>query len=245
MNWDFPFWVAHRGAGKLAPENTLAAFRLGSQHGYRAFECDVKLSADGQLFLLHDSTLTRTTGYRGPDPLASAHTWAVLSKLDAGAWHSRAYAGEPMPTLEAIARCCQHNGARLNIEVKPSPGREAETGQAVAKACRELWRGRTDWPLLSSFQTQALAAAQEQAPEVPRGLLVDVWRDQVWDDTQQLGCSALVLNYSLWDAPRVQTAHETGLRALSYTVNDEWAAQHLVGLGTDGIITDRVDLFAP
>ena len=54
-------WIAHRGAGKLAPENTLAAFRLGASHGYRAFECDVKLSADGVPFLLHDATLDRTT----------------------------------------------------------------------------------------------------------------------------------------------------------------------------------------
>jgi glycerophosphoryl diester phosphodiesterase len=60
-HWPYPTWVAHRGAGKLAPENTLAAFRLGAFHGYRMFECDVKLSADGTPFLLHDDTLERTT----------------------------------------------------------------------------------------------------------------------------------------------------------------------------------------
>ena len=60
--WPYPLWIAHRGAGKLAPENTLAAFRLGARHGYRAFECDVKLSADGVPFLLHDDTLERTSG---------------------------------------------------------------------------------------------------------------------------------------------------------------------------------------
>ena len=59
--WPYPRWIAHRGAGKLAPENTLAAFRLGAAHGFCAFECDVKLSADGLPFLLHDSTLDRTT----------------------------------------------------------------------------------------------------------------------------------------------------------------------------------------
>ena len=57
--WPYPRWVAHRGAGKLAPENTLAAFRLGASHGYRMFECDAKLSADGVVFLMHDATLTR------------------------------------------------------------------------------------------------------------------------------------------------------------------------------------------
>lgn len=64
-SWPYPHWIAHRGAGKLAPENTLAAFRLGAQHGYRMFECDAKLSADGVPFLLHDATLERTTNGRG------------------------------------------------------------------------------------------------------------------------------------------------------------------------------------
>ncbi|HQC99297.1 MAG TPA: glycerophosphodiester phosphodiesterase family protein, partial [Aquabacterium sp.] len=63
--WPYPFWIAHRGAGRLAPENTLAAFRLGARHGYRMFECDAKLSADGVVFLLHDSTLERTTSGQG------------------------------------------------------------------------------------------------------------------------------------------------------------------------------------
>ena len=63
--WPYPRWIAHRGAGKLAPENTLAAFRLGAAHGFRAFECDVKLSADGVPFLLHDAELDRTTSGHG------------------------------------------------------------------------------------------------------------------------------------------------------------------------------------
>src|SRR6185295_18645136 len=85
--WPFPLWIAHRGAGKLAPENTLAAFRLGASHGHTAFECDVKLSADGVLFLLHDDTLDRTTSGRGA---AGPRPWAELSRLDAGSWHSAA-----------------------------------------------------------------------------------------------------------------------------------------------------------
>ena len=63
--WPYPRWIAHRGAGKLAPENTLAAFRLGAEHGFRMFECDAKLSADGVPFLLHDATLERTSNGRG------------------------------------------------------------------------------------------------------------------------------------------------------------------------------------
>ena len=97
-DWPYPLWIAHRGAGILAPENTLAAFRVGASFGYRAFECDVKLSADGVPFLLHDDTLERTTPASGT---AGARPWAELARLDAGAWHSRTYAGEPLPSLAA------------------------------------------------------------------------------------------------------------------------------------------------
>ncbi len=130
--WPLPLWIAHRGAGRRAPENTLAAFRLGAAHGYRAFECDVKLSADGVPFLLHDSTLERTTNGRG---VAGERPWAELSRLDAGGWHSRAYAGEPMPSLDAIARYVQRNDFALNVEIKPTPETEHETGLAVGRAC--------------------------------------------------------------------------------------------------------------
>jgi glycerophosphoryl diester phosphodiesterase len=85
-DWPYPLWIAHRGAGKLAPENTLAAFRVGASHGYRGFECDVKLSADGVPFLLHDDTLDRTSS---GDGVAGTRAWSDLARLDAGGWHSR------------------------------------------------------------------------------------------------------------------------------------------------------------
>ena len=116
--WPFPLWIAHRGAGKLAPENTLAAFRLGASHGHTAFECDVKLSADGVPFLLHDDTLERTTNGQG---VAGERSWAELSRLDAGSWHSAAFAGEPIASFEAIAAFCCANahGARPRDQAEP------------------------------------------------------------------------------------------------------------------------------
>src|SRR6218665_2167627 len=100
--WPSPRWIAHRGAGLLAPENPLAAFRLGARHGYRMFECDAKLSRDGVPFLLHDTTLERTTNSvqalgQGASRTGGDHRWSALSRLDAGAWHSPGYAGEPLP----------------------------------------------------------------------------------------------------------------------------------------------------
>ena len=241
-HWPYPRWIAHRGAGKLAPENTLAAFRLGAAHGYRMFECDAKLSADGVVFLMHDATLERTTNGRGT---GGEQPWPALSQLDAGGWHSRTYAGEPLPILEALARFCLANRYLLNIEIKPTPGTEAATGQAVARLAARLWANADAPPLLTSFQPEALAAAQQAAPELPRGLLVDTLWNGWFEKAQELGCVAVVANYALWDAATVARVHGAGLKCLSYTVNDDWAAQHLLALGTDGIITDRVDLFSP
>ena len=248
--WPYPRWIAHRGAGKLAPENTLAAFRLGAEHGYRMFECDVKLSRDGVPFLLHDATLARTTNAAqvlDPDasPTGCDHTWAALARLDAGGWHSRRYAGEPLPTLENIAHFCLANGYLLNIEIKPTPGQEDATGRVVGEHAARLWQGQAVPPLLSSFQPEALAGARATAPHLPRALLLDTLSEGWFDTARKLGCVAIVCHHALWDAPLVQRVHAQGWRALSYTVNDEWAAQRLIALGTDGIITDRVDLFSP
>lgn len=241
-DWPYPRWIAHRGAGKLAPENTLAAFRLGAQLGWRMYECDAKLSADGVVFLLHDATLERTTNGQGT---AGSQPWHALSQLDAGSWHSRQYAGEPLPTLQALARHCLAHGHALNIEIKPTPGTEAATGAAVAQEAARLWVGQAVPPLLTSFSPEALAAAREAAPQLPRGLLLEHWQGDPVARAQTLGSVAVVAHYGLWDRARVTQVHAAGMRALSYTVNDAWLAPHLWQLGTDGIITDRVDQFSP
>ena len=240
--WPYPRWIAHRGAGRLAPENTLTAFRLGASHGYRMFECDAKLSADGVVFLLHDATLERTTNGRG---VAGELNWQQLSHLDAGSWLARGYAGEPLATLSGLSRYCLANGYHLNIEIKPTPGTDRHTGEMVAREAAALWHDAPVPPLLTSFRTDALAGARETAPQLPRGLLIDSWREDVVATAVELGCVALVCNYALWDASRVAQARAAGLRTLSYTVNDASVAAHVLGLGTDGVITDRVDWFAP
>ena len=248
--WPYPRWVAHRGAGKLAPENTLAAFRLGASHGYRMFECDVKLSADEVPFLLHDDTLPRTTNAReklgaGNSAVAGEHPWQALSQLDAGSWHSAPFAGEPLPSFEAIARYCLANGFFLNIEIKPTPGTATRTGQVVARHAARLWQGAATPPLLTSFQPEALQGAALAEPELPRGLLLnELWTG--WLETAlALGCVAVVAQHGLWDKSSVTQAKSAGLRLLSYTVNDESLAKRLLDLGLDGIITDRVDAFSP
>ena len=238
--WPYPFWIAHRGAGKLAPENTLAAFQLGARHGYRAFECDVKLSRDDVPFLLHDADLLRTAGVPG---IAGERSWCELSRLDAGRWHSPAYAGEPLPSLQTIAHFCLGGGHALNIEIKPTPGQEARTGEVVALAAEKLWQNQAPPPLLSSFKPEALAAAQRSAPRLPRALLLDRLPDDWLDTAQRLGCVAIVAHHPLFDQAVMDRLRDAGLRALAYTVNDPGVAARLQSLGLDGLITDAIDRF--
>jgi len=240
--WPYPLWIAHRGAGKLAPENTLAAFRVGASHGYRAFECDVKLSADGVPFLLHDATLERTSSGRGT---ASLLSWSDLSRLDAGGWHSRAFTGEALPSLDGIAAYCIRNGFALNIEIKPTPGDELATGTKVATEVARLWAGQAVPPLLSSFEPEALRAARDADARWPRALLLDELRDGWFDEAASLGCVAVVTNHRVMDTATITRLHDAGLRALVYTVNDAETAERLLAIGIDGIITDAVDRFSP
>ena len=256
-DWPYPRWIAHRGAGTLAPENTLAAFRLGASCGYRMFECDVKLSRDGVPFLLHDDTLTRTAHplssppnpYSQASAVAGDYPWHTLAQLDAGGWHSSAYAAEPLPTLAQIARFCISNGYLLNIEIKPTVGTERRTGEVVAQHAARLWQGEAVPPLLTSFEIAALEGALATQPELPRGLLIHALEGQSWAQwlghATRLQCQAIVCKHELWSAESVALAKTAGVRLLSYTVNDGLEAQRLLDLGTDGLITDRVDYFNP
>jgi glycerophosphoryl diester phosphodiesterase len=242
-SWPYPRWIAHRGAGTQAPENTLAAFRLGMDRGYRMVECDVQLSADGLPFLLHDATLDRTTNGHGP---AHDRRWAELQALDAGAWHSPAPRGERLPDLDEVARFCHTQGCAINLELKPAPGTETQTGQAVAQRVRALWAGQAGPPpLLTSFQPAALEAARQAAPELPRGLLLDRWWPGAWDTASGLEVACVVAQHSLWSADAVAQVHNWGWRALAYTVNDPEVAWALQAWGVDGLITDRIDTLGP
>ena len=236
--WPYPRLIAHRGAGKVAPENTLTAMRVGYAHGYRMVEFDVKLAADNVSFLLHDATLERTTSGRGR---ADALLWRELSRLDAGGWHSAKYAGEPLPTLASIGRWARAHGVACNIEIKPTPGRERETGAAVAMDAATLWRDADVPPLLSSFSEAALEAARDAVAVLPRALLLDALPADWQNRLARLECVALVADHEVLTAEVVKTARAKGFRVLCYTPNEAARIDTLAGWNVDGIITDAVD----
>ena len=241
--WPYPKLIAHRGAGKYAPENTLASVRLGAQHGFLMMEYDVKLSRDGVAILLHDDTVDRTSNGIGA---AADKTFADLAAVDFGAWHSRDYAGEPIATLHSIAAYTLANGIRSNIEIKPHTGLEAETGKEVARLARQLWAGADLPPLLSSFSEAALEAARVAAPELPRALLIakDVptdWRARV----ERLDCIGLNLNHRYTTRPLVDDIIDAGYTLAIWTVNDTRRAKELLDWGCNAIVTDEIMSISP
>ncbi|TDV24022.1 glycerophosphoryl diester phosphodiesterase [Paraburkholderia caballeronis] len=236
--WPYPRVVAHRGGGTLAPENTLAGIRLGAQLGMKMVEFDAKLSADDVVFLLHDDTVDRTSNGQGA---AARMDYASIARLDAGSWFDVGFEREIMPTLDQVASACLALGVAANIEIKPSPGRETLTGRVVAQQAASLWQRGEPAPLLSSFSHQALAAARDAAPALPRGLLFGAlppdWREQ----TESLDCVSLHVDHRALDEARVAGIKAAGLRILVYTVNELERARQLAAWGVDSICTDRID----
>ena len=239
--WPYPRLVAHRGGGKLAPENTLAAIRLGHSLGYRSVEFDVKLSRDGVAILLHDATLERTTNGKGD---AGSCEWELLAELDAGGWHSEAFKGEPLARFDAAAKLLKSLGMNANIEIKPSPGRDEETGALVAALTAEFWKGAKTPPLLSSFSYVALESAQRMAPELPRGWLTPEVKEVDWLALERLEAVSLHTNHQKLVRDHVARLHDLGVRAMVYTVNDVERAEELFSWGVDGMFTDNLEEFA-
>ena len=239
FQWRYPRIIAHRG-GALGPENTLAAMNISAELGHKMIECDVKASKDGVLFLLHDDTLERTTNGRG---IAGDLCWQALSALDAGHYYHEAFAGERLPTLEDVAAHCIANDVAINIEIKPSPGHDVETGRMAALAAQALWASSEVPPLLSSFSLESLAAAHDAVPDLPRGLLLDAWDDRCLDWAKELQCVSLHVNHLALNQHSVERIKAEGLYILAYTVNSAERAHRLMAWGVDCVCTDRIDRF--
>lgn len=250
--WPYPKIVAHRGGGKLAPENTLAAMRCGLAHGFHAVEFDVVLARDGVPVLMHDPHLGRTVAGQGA---VANFTALELARMDAGSWFGTAFAGEPIAAYADIFAFCKSNRIWMNVEIKPTPGTDAATGRAVAAMTQQLLAigqpGQTDadtpgrLPLLSSFSFDALVAARDTAPEIPRAYLVDVipedWRERL----ELLGASALHTNQKNLTPSHARAIKDAGYGSFCYTVNDPRRARELFSWGVDAFCTDRIDVIGP
>lgn len=229
-----PRWIAHRGGGALAPENTLAGIRLAARMGFRAVEFDVMLSADASPFLIHDETLERTTNGRG----AVCRTGdQALAALDAGA-------GERVPRLSEAALLCRRLGLRANVEIKPAQGHAQQTAEVLARQAQTLWAGDPLPPLFSSFSLEALEVVRKLAPELPRGVLFEALPDDWPAVVRQIGAVSVHCDATRLSAEQAAAVRRQGLLLCCYTVNEVAQAKRLLAWGVNSLFTDRLDLFA-
>ncbi|WP_052269237.1 glycerophosphodiester phosphodiesterase [Isoalcanivorax pacificus] len=229
-----PAMVGHRGARGEAPENTLAGFLLAVEAGVKAIELDVRMSADGQLIVLHDSHVDRTTWHSGK---ARQFTQSELGLLDARrntpGWHSPV----GIPTLaEVVDHCPDWMG--FQFEVKGGDDRRYQN--RLAHNLRRLIheRGMHDRVVVTSSDTGFLRMMGTQAPDVMRGYVCEYRYLQPTRRTAALGCRWLIAHYSLVTPRLMERARRRGLHVSVWTVNDLNEAERLASLGVDSIITD-------
>ena len=246
--WLYPRILAHRGGGSLAPENTLAAIRCGLAHGFHAVEFDVMLSSDSIPVLMHDPQFGRTVPGKGRACETEAR---VLVEMDAGSWFGKEFAGEPVPTYEQAVNFCKENHIWMNVEIKPSPGHEVQTGKVVGEWTQrlfaaELERGDvTALPLFSSFSFEALEAAKAAAPGIPRGFLVTTIPSDWQERLRALDAVALHTNHKYLTQKQARAVKKAGYGLFCYTVNTAARAREIFGCGVDAFCTDSINLIGP
>lgn len=240
-----PVVIGHRGAAADAPENTMAGFRRAADLGV-AFELDVTATSDGVVIVLHDDTLDRTTTGSG---FAHTQPWRDLRDLDAGSWFDPRFAGEPLPTLDAVFAEIGP-GTVIDVEIKSpvDPERvEWLAGRVVDSIVRN---GRQDSVFVTSFNPYVLGAVRALAPEIRRGQLLGTFRGADLSVVEKVALKNLLLNKEAQadllavegdfvTAGWLRRMQRRGYRVICWTINDAAEIRRLVDLGVDGIITDR------
>jgi glycerophosphoryl diester phosphodiesterase len=240
---------AHRGAAGLAPENTLAAFRLALELGVDGTELDLQTSKDGVVVVIHDDSVDRTTDGRGR---IGELTLEEIKRLDAGSRFAPAFRGERIPTLRELIDLVKGSGNehfRLNLEIKFTDGCEGEPADLEERVLAVLHEtGFLDRVITQSFYHPSAAKMKRLAPGIPAGLLVGS-RRQPSDPVaavREHRVDYYAPHYSLVTADLVRTLHRAHIPVVTWTVNDPAEMRRLiaVGLGAlagDGMISDYPD----
>ncbi|HWJ03095.1 MAG TPA: glycerophosphodiester phosphodiesterase family protein [Verrucomicrobiae bacterium] len=224
--------IGHRGIPSAAPENTIPSFRLAAEIGVFMLELDVQLSKDGELMVIHDSTLDRTTTGSGK---VQNFTLAELKKLDAGEWFGPEYSGTTIPTLQEVFDALPQKVA-LNIEVKA--GQNANTGIArkllgVIHANNAIGK-----VIVSSFDWQILAEIHRMEPKIKLGMLFSSVSPLLWSKARLLNAYSLHPNSSITSEFLIWQAHAWGYKVYPFVVNDSAMVLKLAQAGIDGFFTD-------
>jgi glycerophosphoryl diester phosphodiesterase len=229
--------IAHRGFSGQAPENTLAAFRMAQAAGADAVELDVTTSKDGEVVVIHDPKVDRTTNGRGK---VADLTLKELLALDAGSWFDRRYAEERIPTLEEVLRLLGPTGLLINIEIKKEAalGTEEKVSELVRRA------GLLERVVVSSFDHPRVVRVREIAPRLVTAVLVgraSLAGPSLAAAARDAGARMLVAQHRALTLEAVEEARRLGLKVWAYTADSTRDMKRMLGLGVDGIVTNHPD----
>lgn len=227
--------IGHRGAAGEAPENTVAALRRARAVGCKWVEIDVRMTADGELVLLHDDRLERTTNGHGR---ARELSLASIRRFGAGAWFAAAFVGERVPTLIEVIGVLSELGLAANIELKSERGDATTTALAATKVLLQSWPRHLPAPLVSSFSDEAVEAARDYAPALDRGLLMRTVTAARLRRAAALGCATINVDHRHLRPAVVAELREAGYSVMAYTVNDVVRARELWRWGVSSIFSD-------
>ncbi|KKI90213.1 hypothetical protein WQ54_19685 [Bacillus sp. SA1-12] len=233
--------IAHRGASGYAPENTMISFRKALELKADYIELDIQMTKDGEIVVIHDATVDRTTNSTGH---VSDFTYEELKRLDAGEWFHKKFSGQRIPTFQEVINEF-HGKIGFLIEIK-----HANLYPAIAeRLAAELKRNSLDSPgenkmIIQSFDFELLEKFNKLAPNVPLGLLVK-YRVQGISNVQLKEWSKLVQyinpNKALVTKRLVNKIHSFHMKVMPYTARDKKAIKALKQAKVDGIITDFPD----
>ena len=222
---------AHRGASGTHPENTLVAFRQAIEIGCEMIEFDLRLSADGQVVVIHDANIDRTTDGTGHTPDL---TLEQLRALDAGSWYGAVFAGERIPTLIEVLDCTPPR-VELNIHVKEGSGHR----DILATLEGELRsRSRFQSAFISGSE-ELVADAGTHHPALRRCLLPGSRHGRLVERAIRAGCCAIQPSARLTTSDLVHRAQTAGLRVHPYFADDESETRRLAMCGVDAILTNH------
>lgn len=234
-----PLVIAHRGASDEAPENTLASFERAIEMGADAIELDVKLSADGEAVIIHDDTVDRTTDGTGT---VAEMTLAQLKQLDAGAPFDPKFTGEHIPTLREVIDLVDGR-AIIFIELKTVSLTPTDLEGTVIDIVNET--DTADKTILISFNPFSLIAAKRKTSEIPLGLLYTDETSAYLRDrwfAPFIHPEALLPRRQMVTLEHVQEMRDRGHPVFVWTVDEPEDMEEIIGMGVEGIITNRPDV---
>ncbi|WP_368297936.1 glycerophosphodiester phosphodiesterase [Cytobacillus firmus] len=236
--------IAHRGATGYAPENTIVGFDLAVDMKADYIEIDVQRSKDGELVVIHDTTVDRTTDGTGK---VGNLTFDYLRSLDAGSWKGEQFAGEPIPTFEEILDR-YHGKTGILIELKAPelyPGIEGQVADALK--ARNLDKPQNEKIIIQSFNFESMKKMDQLLPKVPIGVLTSNRADTTAEALQEFSAYADWFNpsYGIVTEELVNQVHSLGMQIGSWTVRSQEAADFLFEMEVDAIITDYPDYVDP